>query len=47
VFGSEVSNTLKNCSFGDTLVSKTTVLLGTKHLEVFNTLFCLETAVFP
>jgi hypothetical protein len=36
----------KNFNIGDTLVFRTTVLLGTKRLEVFNTSLFLETKVF-
>jgi hypothetical protein len=43
--GGEVSYTSKTCRFGDTLVSKTTVFLKTKHVEVFNTSLILETGV--
>jgi hypothetical protein len=36
-----------NLSIWDTLVFRTTVLLGTKHHEVFSSSLFLETEVFP
>jgi hypothetical protein len=36
----------KNCSFGDTSVSETTLFDGPKRFEVFNTSQFLETEVF-